>query len=371
MGNDPRDASAHQDHPTPSAPRRPTGESRSRRPDIPARHPCRLTLCRRHRCRPPVHAAMARPAQQLDVASALPPKAGVGPMVDRDRRRASTVQDQRPSAPGAAPVARHEPPPPPRPPHRRAEIQLIQQRVPPTHAHEPSSGPGRSAQSAPIARKATASSGAARGRRPADILNDGGRFRSSAPNRSDPPHSPVTPEVAGSSPVAPAPTLPGNRSVCAHGRRHRFEGGNRAGQPFFPVRSILLIPCSTHSWAGDGLEGRHRTGSTPAGGGVGSAGAPRGPLRGPLPGGPDEARGCALGGTPLLRDRRPEASRAARRADPARPTRACRPAPARRAHSRQSSRPDAAPVTTPLGRLHSSGSGVAEPDPDDSSSPNR
>jgi hypothetical protein len=155
---------------------------------------------------PPVHAAMARPAQQLDVASALPPKAGVGPMVDRDRRRASTVQDKRPPAPGAALDARHEPPPPPRPPHRRAEIQPIQQRVPPTHAHEPSSGPGRSAQSAPIARKATASSGAARGRRPAEILNHGGRFRSS-PNRSDPPHSLVTPEVAGSSPAI-APRLP-------------------------------------------------------------------------------------------------------------------------------------------------------------------
>ena len=162
---------------------------------------------------PPVRAAMARPAQQLDVASALPPKAGVGPMVDRDRRRASTVQDQRPPAPGAAPVARHEPPPPPRPPHRRSEIQLIQQRVPPTHAHAPSSGPGRSAQSAPIARKATASSGAARGRRPAEILNDGGRFRSSAPNRSDPPHSPVTPEVAGLSPVAPVPPV---RTSCTY-----------------------------------------------------------------------------------------------------------------------------------------------------------
>ncbi len=115
--------------------------------------------------------------------------------------------------------------------------------------------------------------------------------------------------------------------------------GNRAGQLFFPVRSILLIPCSAHSWAGDGLEGRHRTWSTPAGGGVRTAGAPRGPPRPPLPGGPDEGRGFALEGTPLLRDWRPEGNRAARRADPPCPTRASRPAPARRVHSRPSTRP--------------------------------
>jgi hypothetical protein len=42
------------------------------------------------------------------------------------------------------------------------------------------------------------------------------------------------------------------------------------------LRTICLVPESIHSRSGDGLDGRRQIGSTPAGGGVGSAHASRG-----------------------------------------------------------------------------------------------
>jgi hypothetical protein len=285
----------------------------------------------------PVHAAMASPTDQLSVLASLVPEAGIGAVVHGDRRRSAAVEHEAPAASGAAAIARHEPPLAPSPPNRRAEIQLVEHRMPPgpTHAadssdatpvthgpDEPSDehvertpnklrrrrcrplstmpppalnglqtsalnhrlmgrplrveaaarrrapfserpsvtkpdrgrppplgrsrpatplgendrepwGDGRSrgagAQSAPIARNTTPSSGAARGRRAAQILNDDGLFRPAPHIRLDPPHSPVTPEVAGSSPVAPASRSSRLTSVDVHvcigwDRRERVRG---------------------------------------------------------------------------------------------------------------------------------------------------
>jgi hypothetical protein len=86
---------------------------------------------------PPVHAAVAMPAQQLDVGAALAPKPGIRPVVDRRRRRAPAVQHQRPATVRAQPVARHKPPPAPSPPDRRAHVQPVQRRVTTPTAHQP------------------------------------------------------------------------------------------------------------------------------------------------------------------------------------------------------------------------------------------
>ena len=86
---------------------------------------------------PPVHVPMAAPAQQFDVAAALTPKSGIGPMVDRHGRLPSAVQHQAAPAAGAPTITRHEPPPASRPPDRRPNVQLVHQRVTTPPAHKP------------------------------------------------------------------------------------------------------------------------------------------------------------------------------------------------------------------------------------------
>jgi hypothetical protein len=165
---------------------------------------------------PPVHATMARPAQELDIAATLATEPDVGPMMHGHRRRAAPVQHQSTPAARTATIARHEPPPAPCPP---------QQRVSSRGRHEPSVQDGASAQSAPIASKTVSSSGGEHDRSSPEILSGRGRFRPTTPLRSHPPHSPVTPEVAGSSPVAPASRSAWKSAVSESGRARRRIAG--------------------------------------------------------------------------------------------------------------------------------------------------
>jgi hypothetical protein len=91
---------------------------------------------------PPVQTAVARPAHELDIGAALAAEANVGPVVHGDRRGPAAMQHQATAAAGAPAVARHEPPPAPRPPDRGAEIQLLEQGMPPGAVHAAGSSDG-------------------------------------------------------------------------------------------------------------------------------------------------------------------------------------------------------------------------------------
>src|SRR5207302_9853752 len=72
-------------------------------------------------------------------------------------------------------------------------------------------------------------------------------------------------------------TRPWPRPSCSMLAAHCHKTRTRRG--ISPVRAIGLGPQIVHSRFGDGPDGRRQIGSTPAGGGVGNAGAPRASLK--------------------------------------------------------------------------------------------
>jgi hypothetical protein len=102
---------------------------------------------------PPVHAPMTSPPQQHDIPPSLTAQPCVRAMVHGHRCRPAVMQHQRPPAPGAPPIAGHNPPPAPQPRDRRpqctARTTASAAASEPSASRHPSSA-RRSAHSAPI-----------------------------------------------------------------------------------------------------------------------------------------------------------------------------------------------------------------------------